>query len=272
MRIIVFFSLVFLFPSNLNANNLFAQFEEVGEHYDPFADYSEFEEASEEEADVHFFKNGRPLAIGGFLGPRIFTGSFRSVEQGFSLGGGGFLNFFFSLRNSVQLGFFRSKHRIENQATNITGLQKQTLIENTTLSEIFMDVKHYFNTQNVTKGLATINPYLLVGISRFTRLQQINWKDAEEEHPKNPAWSVNTGLGVEFPFARNKSYFGIEVKFQLVSFVDENEDRTVSYCYANPCDNLTEEEQAARDPIVIQPRFDQSGDLLTGKVFVGFNF
>ena len=272
MRIFVFFSLVFLFPNNLNANNLFAQFEEVGEHYDPFADYSEFEEASEEEADVHFFKNGRPLAIGGFLGPRIFTGTLRTAEKGFSLGGGGFLNFFFSLRNSVQLGYFRSQHKIENEGTNLP--IGKTLTEDTTLSEFLMDVKYYFNTQNVTKGLAAINPYVLLGLSRFTRLQKINWKDIESPNPKNAAWSVNTGLGVEFPFARNKSYFGIEVKFQLVSFIDENEDRTVSHCYVYPdeCDSLTEEQRVEYPDIAIEPRFDQSGDLATGVVFIGFNF
>ena len=27
--------------------------------YDPFADYSEFEENSQEEADINFFRNGR---------------------------------------------------------------------------------------------------------------------------------------------------------------------------------------------------------------------
>ena len=36
----------------------FAQDEE-GNVYDPFIDYSEFEEAGEEEADINFFRNGR---------------------------------------------------------------------------------------------------------------------------------------------------------------------------------------------------------------------
>ena len=35
-----------------------AQFD-ADDTYDPFADYSEFDEAQEEEADINFFRNGR---------------------------------------------------------------------------------------------------------------------------------------------------------------------------------------------------------------------
>ena len=97
-------TLVFSLTNYVCANDigLLAQFEQVGEHYDPFADYSEFEEASEEEADVHFFTNGRLLNFGGLFGPRWFTSELGKQEGMFGLGGGVFLNFFFNLRSAFQ--------------------------------------------------------------------------------------------------------------------------------------------------------------------------
>ena len=41
--------------------------------YDPFVDYSEFEQASEEEADINFFRNGRFFTLGFAGGYRMFT-------------------------------------------------------------------------------------------------------------------------------------------------------------------------------------------------------
>ncbi|MFN9068010.1 MAG: hypothetical protein ACK5V3_12335, partial [Bdellovibrionales bacterium] len=40
------------------------------EAYDPFSDYSEFDEASDEEADINFFRNGRFLTVGLAAGPQ----------------------------------------------------------------------------------------------------------------------------------------------------------------------------------------------------------
>ena len=39
------------------------------EAYDPFTDYSEFDEASDEEADINFFRNGRFFTVGLAMGP-----------------------------------------------------------------------------------------------------------------------------------------------------------------------------------------------------------
>src|ERR1035437_7876708 len=49
-----------------------AQFD-ADDTYDPFADYSEFDEAQEEEADINFFRHGRFVTIGFIGGLRGFT-------------------------------------------------------------------------------------------------------------------------------------------------------------------------------------------------------
>ena len=45
------------------------------ESYDPFTDYSEFDEESDEEADINFFRNGRLVTVGMSAGFSGFTGN-----------------------------------------------------------------------------------------------------------------------------------------------------------------------------------------------------
>src|ERR1041385_294119 len=46
---------------------------DADDSYDPFGDYSEFEEASDEEADLNFFRNGRFFTLGFQVGYQRFT-------------------------------------------------------------------------------------------------------------------------------------------------------------------------------------------------------
>ena len=47
--------------------------------FDPFSDYSEFDEATEEEADINFFRNGRFLTVGFQLGVKGFTDNLAEI-------------------------------------------------------------------------------------------------------------------------------------------------------------------------------------------------
>ncbi len=257
-------TLVFSLTSYVCASDigLLAQFEQVGEHYDPFADYSEFEEASEEEADVHFFTNGRLLNFGGLFGARLFTGELGKQEGMFGLGGGVFLNFFFNLRSAFQVSYFRTAHKLENK------FGQYDSIENTTLSEFDLDFKYYFNTQNVTKGLAPINPYIALGLGWIKRVQRFNWwQDSDGDDPMDRHWSFNSGLGVEFPMMRNKAYFGVEARFQYVMFNDENDTPEMNLCGLSEQSCGEEEERR-----LTNPEFGPNGDLINIIAFIGFNF
>jgi hypothetical protein len=64
-------SFAFLLTVSLGTSPVFAQ--ETDESYDPFADYSEFAESAEQEADINFFRNGRFFTLGFQGGYRRFT-------------------------------------------------------------------------------------------------------------------------------------------------------------------------------------------------------
>ncbi|MGE0634483.1 MAG: outer membrane beta-barrel protein [Pseudobdellovibrionaceae bacterium] len=182
------------------------------ETYDPFSDYSEFEENAQEEADIHFFRNGRFVTMGLVAGPRSFTGNMGKVNGSAPMFGL-FLSYFFDLRFALQFGFATGDHpfAVSGEAKTFTG--------NTTLSKNSFDLKYYFNTQNVTRGLASLNPYMLLGISNNTRTMTLSGVSG---FARDSAMGFNFGLGIEIPMMRNKMFFGAQALYQYVNFKDEN--------------------------------------------------
>lgn len=179
--------------------------------YDPFADYSEFEEYRQEEADIHFFRNGRFFNIGLFLGSRMGTDVLRylySTAPAYGL----FATYFFDLRFALQLSYFTGDHRFSlyNDAKSWAG--------NISMTQMGLGVKYYFNTQNVTKGLAPFNPYAIVGLSMFNR----TWTMSDGSNWRDGAKSFDIGAGAEVPFAENSLYVGLQIVYHYVGFPDEN--------------------------------------------------
>lgn len=181
--------------------------------YDPFADYSEFEESAEEEEDINFFRNGRLFTLGLTAGYRGFT---QVLGQVYGSGAtfGVFLSYFFDLRFALQIGFITGDYPFTAQGPT------EAIRGNVGLSDVSFNLKYYFNTQNVTRGLADLNPYLIGGFSQVFRTVTVRGND---NFSKDSAFAVNLGTGLEIPMLRNKMYFGVQGMYQLVNFADENQ-------------------------------------------------
>lgn len=188
-----------------------AQFD-VDDSYDPFADYSEFDEAQEEEEDINFFRHGRFLTIGFNGGIRGFTQGLGKIYQS-APSFGLFLSYFFDLRFALQFSFNTSSHGLR------VATPSQTATGNVGITNFGVDLKYYINTQNVTKGLAAFNPYIIGGFSRVDRTVHIT---DLEGFSKEGAMAFDIGLGIEIPMMRNKMFFGAQGMYQLVNFQDEN--------------------------------------------------
>lgn len=212
--------------------------------YDPFADYSEFEESMEEEEDINFFRNGRLFTMGFLVGYRGWTGNLNKIYSGdpnFGL----YLSYFFDLRFALQFGFLTGSHSLNASASN-----GQSVQGNVSISDISFNVKYYLNTQNVTRGLASMNPYLLAGFSQV--LRTVAAEGQAEDNAKDSAFAFNLGGGIEVPMMRNKMYFGLQGMYQLVNFADENK-------YIIGADTTTR---------IIKP----GGDSWNGVAILGVNF
>lgn len=182
------------------------------EAYDPFSDYSEFDEDSDEEADVNFFRNGRFLTVGIAGGYRGFTGNFAdeySAAPDFGL----FLSYFFDLRLAMMLGFQTGDHSVKftTNADSYSG--------NVSITSINFDLKYYLNTQNVTRGLADLNPYILGGIGQFYRTYTLAKLDG---YSRDSTMGFDIGAGLEIPLMRKKAFLGIQATYHYVTFSDEN--------------------------------------------------
>lgn len=189
-----------------------AQAQDGDDSYDPFADYSEFDQASEEEADINFFRNGRFLTVGLVVGQRAFTQDMAKIYSGGTTYGL-YLSYFFDLRLAFQFGFKTADnaYQIDTNGGSDSGNVNTTLMS--------IDLKYYFNTQNVTKGLANLNPYILGGFSQAQRTLQIAGGTG---YARDSAMGVDVGLGIEIPLLRRKAYFGFQGTYHMLNFPDES--------------------------------------------------
>lgn len=179
--------------------------------YDPFADYSEFEESEEEEEDINFFKNGRLLTVGFMGGYRSFSDVLGTIYSG-SPTFGIFISYFFDLRFALQLGYLTSDHTLKIPARGTANAVQGTV----GLSDFSVLTKYFFNTQNVTRGLADLNPYLIGGFSQVYRTTTVSGSSV-----KDNAFAFDIGFGIEVPLSRNKMYYGLQGMYQLINFSDE---------------------------------------------------
>lgn len=191
-----------------------AQVEEGDDSYDPFADYSEFDESSDEEADINFFRNGRLLTVGLSLGVRSFTQQMNSLYQS-SPAFGLFLSYFFDLRLALQFGFLTGDHAY---ALQVPGYDP--LLANVSFSSFSFNMKYFMNTQNVTNGLAALSPYIIGGLSQHYRT--IVYNVTLDNSAKDATVGVDFGLGVEIPLNRKRSYLGLQWTYHYFNFKDEN--------------------------------------------------
>lgn len=190
-----------------------AQFD-ADDSFDPFADYSEFEAAEDEEADLNFFRNGRFVTMGFMGGMRNWTEGLGKLLESSSPHFGFFLSYFFDLRFALQFSFVTGDHKF---GVNTTAGNRKT--GNVGIQNFGIDLKYYVNTQNVTRGLAAFNPYLIGGISQMYRTTSVSGVTG---FGKESATAFDIGVGIELPMLRNKMFFGGQVMYQVVSFKNEN--------------------------------------------------
>ncbi|MBX2986411.1 MAG: outer membrane beta-barrel protein [Bdellovibrionaceae bacterium] len=186
------------------------------EAFDPFSDYSEFDEASDEEADINFFRNGRFFTVGLYGGMRQFTGNFaKQYKPGAAYGVT--MTYFFDLRTAFAMSFLTGDHKVD--FTTLQGTKHYT--GNVSITSINFDFKYYFNTQNVTRGLADLNPYGLLGFSQNYRTYSL---DNLGSLSRDQTMGVDLGAGLEIPLMRRRGFLGVQGSYHLVNFADESKE------------------------------------------------
>jgi hypothetical protein len=167
----------------------------------------------DEEEDINFFRNGRLFTMGFIGGMRGWTQNLGAIYQS-APAFGVFLSYFFDLRFALQFGFLSSDHTISVNG----GSAFKPISGTVSATDIQFLLKYYLNTQNVTRGLADLNPYIVGGFSQLYRTVTVS---GNSNFGKDSAFGFDIGGGIEIPMLRNKMYFGFQGMYQLVNFADE---------------------------------------------------
>lgn len=223
----------------------------VDDAFDPFADYSDFVEASTEEADINFFKFGRSLSIGATLGLRTFTDEQASL---YSSGNnfGGFFTYYLSIQFATQLSYTTGTSDLN---FNVPEAGADSRFSGSARFNTFsLHGKYFINTQNLTKAVSKFNPYIIAGFSQIER--ETSDLNQSIVSAKDSTGSFDIGVGAEYLFNNNKNFFSFQAMYYKADFANENREIRVP----NQSDALIDSG--------IKPK----GDIITFSVMIGFNY
>ena len=106
------------------------------------------------------------LNVGLFLGGHFFTQVMWDLYKP-GLGGGLYLSFFMNMRVALEAEYFLSSHTVSIPIIS-TSNNERDFVGSLRTNVWAGNIKYYLNTQNVTKGLAAINPYTFIGVGKNT--------------------------------------------------------------------------------------------------------
>jgi hypothetical protein len=233
---------------------------DVDESFDPFSDYNEFEQDADEEADINFFKNGRMLTLGLQLGYRGYTDGFSqgytpAVVYGFQF------TYFFDLQTALGINYINGDNNVAFNSYNDAAMKDVSVAYSgsVNIQAIDLSFKYYFNTENVTRGLADLNPYMSLGAAYFIRTYSLS---QQLEIDPDKVYGLKTSIGIEVPLLRRRAFLGFQATYYYVQFPDENKG------FIEETKNTGTSTSTAQSPI--SPHLN--GDPFDISAIIGINF
>lgn len=184
---------------------------------DPFGDPANYEFAEDEKEDKEFFHLGRYIMLGVDIGVALFTGGLgRFIDPGFSVGGR--LLYFFDRSIAFELAAHFSNHR-----DLVNPKAGQLLDVDVTVIPINAGFRYYFDTRNAPKAIAIANPYLAFGGGAYILNQNVvEQQGVSVQNGSSTSFGGYAGAGVEFTVYRRHVYLGLDLRYHLVFFPNEN--------------------------------------------------
>ena len=196
----------------LIAQNDSSKSEEINA-YDPFADYSEFENTAEEQENINFFQTGRFLTLGATGGIKLFTMNMALLYQ---IGPvyGGYLNYFFDLNFALQFALTASTHAVALKTES-----GQPFIGAADFISMGIDFKYFLDKNLFSKSFSWLQPYFFLGVFNTDLTLAATFTD-QSGYTEDAGYGLNMGLGLEFQFLK-KIHFGLQYAFQFVTLEQE---------------------------------------------------
>lgn len=221
----------------------------VDDAFDPFADYSDFIEATTEETDINFFKFGRMISVGALLGTRTFTGELGSIVKNDS-NFGGFFTYYMSIQFATQISYSTGTHSAVLKVPQLDSSFDGSM----NLSVFSMHGKYFLNTQNFTKAVSKFNPYVIGGFSQINR-RVTNFKQVAQT-ATDSSGSFDIGLGAEYLFNSNRNFVSLQLMYYKTDFPGE--------------ERFIEVTDSRGEPFTTTSKL--AGDFVTFSIMLGINY
>ena len=188
--------------------------QEAESTYDPFVDYSEFENTAEEQKSINFFQTGRFLSISAQGGMQFFTQNMAALYEVGPIYGG-YLNYFFNLSFALQFGVLLSTHNIILKSSN-----GEPFVGGADFLSISMDFKYLFDRKLFHRSLHWLQPFVLLGFGH-SKVTMVATLTDQPGFYEDSGFGLNIGGGLEFLFSK-KVYAGLLYTFRFVNFPEES--------------------------------------------------
>ena len=176
----------------------------------PYTEYGEFNDDDDEAEQARFFAHGRLFGISLGSGAMGASGNRGAVYQG------GFptldlkVHYWFDFNTALDFGV--------SQTTFFYTGGKSSGRTDVNIFNLYIDIKYYFTTTNISAGISFANPYVLVGFGSYTK-RELNSSNLVYDQPDTKISPV-IGAGLEFALRPKKLYLGFEGKISFPHFND----------------------------------------------------
>lgn len=185
---------------------------------DPFTDPSNYEFGEDEKEDKEFFHLGRFLMFGLAPGMGIYTGGLgATINPNYFVGG--YINYFFD--KYISFEFFGGysdaldQIRFSGGGANI----------DTQMTVVSIGGRYYFDPESLPKAIALANPFIGLGGGLYIRNQNVLENQFVQGLNSNTTTSFGAygTVGFEFNIYLRHIYLGLQARYNLVFFPDENQ-------------------------------------------------
>lgn len=199
------------------------------DYYDDYSSFANDYEELDKESRALF---GKFFQTAFYVGTGLYTGDLGKANTAGVNVGVKFI-YFFDRIWGAEIGGFFNMHRSLYDVTN-TGSANTELELSTRLIPVIGSLRFTFDTENMPRGLAQMNPYLSVGAALVFRQESVvgtpnvaGWGNAtisDTYQPNAIVGSTNFGVhfggGAEFDVYKNRVFAGLDLRYYMMFWKD----------------------------------------------------
>jgi hypothetical protein len=174
-----------------------------------------------------FFQTSLHVGTGIFNAGGLATANAAGVNTGLRF------VYYFDREFALELGADYSRHATVFDTTNLAGSQTIQIEMTTQLFPVSAGLRYGFDPSKLTRGFATLNPFLAANAELFFRTESVigtpdvTGLDATQQNTfgagsiiQSKAFALSFGGGFEFDVYRRKFFLGLDMRYHLVFWPD----------------------------------------------------